>query len=198
MATKKSSAIDKKWYWIGGIVAVILIVGLWIGGTYNSLIGLQESVENNWSKVETAYQRRADLIPNLVQTVQEYTDYEGNLLRDVTEARASIARAGTPQALAAAAGTMNSALSRLLAVVENYPNLKTNENFLSLQDELAGTENRIKVERDNYNNAVKKLNIKVRRFPSNIIAGWFGFGQEEYFESEEGAEQAPEVEALFD
>lgn len=194
MAKKNNHGI----WWGLGIIAAVIIIALWIGGTYNSLVGLDEGVDNAWGKVQTAYQRRADLIPNLVETVKKYTDYEGPLLTEITEARASIGRAATPDQLEAAAGQFNSALSRLLVTVEAYPNLKANENFLSLQDELAGTENRVKVERDNYNNAVKSLNVKTRRFPSNIIAGWFGFEQKDYFEAEEGAEQAPDVGELFE
>lgn len=195
MAKKKQSS---KWLWIGIPVAVVLVLLLWVGGTYNSLIALEETADNMWGNVQTAYQRRADLIPNLVSTVQAYTDYEGPLLKEITEARASVGRAQTPQQLANAGAEMNSALSRLLVVVENYPNLKANEQFLDLQVQLEGTENRIKVERDKYNKAVRALNVKVRRVPSNIIAGMFGFDQREYFEAEEGAETAPDVEALFD
>jgi LemA protein len=196
MVKAKRNKGHGKWWWIGSI-AFIVIIALWIGGTYNSLVGLDEGVDNAWGKVQSAYQRRADLIPNIVQTVKAYTDYEGPLLKDITEARASVGRAGTPKELAAAGGAMDSAISRLLVTVENYPDLKASENFLSLQDELAGTENRVKVERDNFNNAVKGLNVKTRRFPSNIIAGWFGFEEKEYFESEEGADKAPEVGEMF-
>lgn len=193
MAKKRS---NKKW-WIIGIVAVLAILLLWVGGTYNSLVGLDEGVNNAWGNVQTAYQRRADLIPNLVETVKAYTDYEGPLLKEITEARASVGRAGTPAQLAEAGGEMNSALSRLLVVMENYPNLKANEQFLDLQTQLEGTENRIKVERDNYNAAVKALNVKVRRVPSNIIAGMFGFEKKDFFSAEEGAEEAPEVGEMF-
>lgn len=193
MVKKRS---NKKW-WIIGTVAVLAILLLWVGGTYNSFISLEEGVNNAWGNVQTAYQRRADLIPNLVETVNAYTDYEGPLLKEITEARASVARAGTPGQLAEAGGEMNSALSRLLVVMENYPNLKANEQFLDLQTQLEGTENRIKVERDKYNAAVKSLNVKVRRVPSNLIAGLFGFETKEFFSAEEGAEEAPEVGELF-
>lgn len=195
MAKKRSS--NKGWI-IGGIaIAIAVVLLLWVGGTYNSLVTLDESVNNAWGNVQTAYQRRADLIPQLVATVKQYTDYEGNILTEVTEARASIGRAQTPAELGAAGAEMNSALSRLLVVMENYPDLKANQNYLSLQDQLEGTENRIKRERDLFNAAVKSYNVKVRRVPSNMIAGMFGFDQKEFFESDEGAETAPDVGELF-
>lgn len=178
--------------------ALVLISFFWVAGSYNSLVRLDEAVNEKWANVQTAYQRRADLIPNLVETVRQYSDYEGDILTEITEARASVASAGTPAELSAAGNEMNSALSRLLVVVENYPNLKANENYLSLQDELAGTENRIKTERDIYNNAVREYNIRVRRFPTNIIAGMFGFEKKEMFEAAAGTETAPDVEDLFE
>lgn len=180
------------------IFGVFLMVSMWIGGTYNSLISLDEGVNNAWGDVKADYQRRVDLIPNLVATVKTYSDYEGEVLTEITQARASVGNAQTPSELGAAGAELNSALARLLVVVENYPNLKANENYLSLQDELAGTENRIKIARVKYNEAVKNNNVKVRRFPSNIIAGMFGFGQKEYFEAEEGSETAPDVGGLFE
>ena len=143
-------------------------------------------MNQKWANVQSAYQRRADLIPNLVETVKGYRDYEANTLIQITElrseagqAKVSIDSATSPAELQAAMGNMNSVLSRLLVIVENYPDLKANENFLSLQDELAGTENRIKVERDNYNAAVRDYNILARRFPTSIIARWFGFEKKE-------------------
>ena len=178
-----------------GIVALLLV--LWVAGSYNGLVAADETVNEKWANVQTAYERRADLIPNIVATVQQYTDYEGDLLKEVTEARASVGRAATASQLEAAGGQLDSALSRLLVTVENYPNLKANENYLSLQDELAGTENRIKVERDNFNKAVKNLNVKVRRFPTNIIAGMFGFEKKEGFEASAGSENAVKVGELF-
>ena len=179
-----------------GIVALLLV--FWVMMSYNGLIRADETVNEKWANVQTAYQRRADLVPNLVETVQQYSDYEGEILRDVTEARASVGKASTPTELQAAGSQMNSALSRLLLVAENYPNLKANENYLSLQDELAGTENRIKTERDIFNKAVKEMNVKVRRFPTNIIAEMFGFEKKESFQAEVGAEKAPEVGELFE
>jgi LemA protein len=133
------------------------------------------------------------LIPNLVDTVKAYSNYEGSILTEITNARASIGKASTPAQLQAAGNELNSALSRLLVVVENYPNLKANENYLSLQDELAGTENRVKVERDIFNKAVRDYNVKVRGFPTNIVAGMFGFQIKEMFEAEQGTDKAPKV-----
>jgi LemA protein len=182
---------------VGVIITIVLIFGLWVGGTFNSLVGLDETVNNAWGNVQTAYQRRADLIPNLVATVRAYSDYEGDILTQITEARASVGRANTPGELARAGDEMNSAISRLLVVMENYPTLQANQNYLDLQVQLEGTENRIKVERDIYNGVVRSYNTKVRRFPSNIIAGMFGFGQREYFESQPGSETAPDVGDLF-
>jgi len=179
------------------VAAVLLLTIFWVIGSYNGLVKADESVNEKWANVQTAYQRRADLIPNLVETVKQYSDYEGSVLTEITEARSSVANAGSPSELAAAGNELNSALSRLLVVVENYPNLKANENYLSLQDELAGTENRIKTERDIYNAAVKAMNIKVRRFPTVIIANMFGFEKAESFEADQGADTAPDVKDLF-
>ena len=181
--------------WIALIaVGVILLLGvLFFIGSYNGLIKADESVNEKWANVQSAYQRRADLIPNLVDTVKAYSNYEGGVLTDITNARASIGKATTPAQLQAAGNELNSALSRLLVVVENYPTLKANENYLSLQDELSGTENRVKVERDIFNKAVRDYNVKVRAFPTNIVAGMFGFQSKEMFQAEQGTEKAPRV-----
>ncbi len=180
------------------IAVIVVIVLLWFAGSYNGLVKADETVDAKWANVESAYQRRADLIPNLVETVKQYSDYEGDLFRDVTNARAAILSAKTPAQLQQADNQLTSTLKSLFAVAENYPNLKANENYLSLQDELAGTENRIKTERDIYNEAVRTLNIKVRRFPTNIVAGIFGFEKGELFEADEGAEEAVDVGDLFE
>ncbi|MEM2139331.1 MAG: LemA family protein [Candidatus Woesearchaeota archaeon] len=164
---------------------------------YNNLVFLEENVNQKWANVQTAYQRRADLIPNLVATVKAYSDYEGEVLTQITEARSSIGNAKTPKELEQADTEFNSALSRLLVVVENYPELKANQNYLDLQAQLEGTENRIKVERDLYNNAVKDFNQKIRFFPSNIIANLFGFNQKDYFQAKTGSENAPDVSEIF-
>ena len=180
----------KGWWIFGGVI--VLLVLLFIG-SYNGLVNADEEVSRTWGNVESAYQRRTDLIPNLVETVKGYKIHEEEVLTAITEARSKIGQAKTPAEFTSGDAELSSALSRLLVVVENYPNLKANENFLSLQDELAGTENRVKVERDNYNKAVKNLNVKIRRFPSNIVAGMFGFEKKEAFEAEPGAEEAPKV-----
>src|SRR3989338_1321688 len=156
---------------LGSALGFVLLLALWVGGTYNSLVSADEGVGSAWGNVQTAYQRRADLIPNLVSTVKAYSDYEGEVLTEITKARASIGNAKTPEEMEKADTEFNSALSRLLVVVENYPQLKANENYLDLQKQLEGTENRIKVERDIYNGKVRELNLKIRRFPSNILAG---------------------------
>ena len=188
---------------IGVLVAIVVIALLifsWVASTYNRLVTVDESVKQKWGNVQSAYQRRADLIPNLVETVKGYRDYEASTLTAITQLRSEAGQAKiqvdsatTPEQLEAASGSMNGVLSRLLVIVENYPDLKASENFLSLQDELAGTENRIKVERDNYNVAVKDFNIVARRFPSNTIAGMFGFGKKTAFAAAAGAENVPTV-----
>ncbi|RMF05415.1 LemA family protein [Candidatus Woesearchaeota archaeon] len=167
---------------------------------YNSLVALDTEVEMAWANVESAYQRRADLIPNLVETVKGARDFEQETLTEITklrseagQAKVQVDSAASPEQLATAASSMDSVLSRLLVIVENYPELKSNENFLSLQDELAGTENRIKIERDRYNKAVRDYNRKVRSFPANIVASMFGFEPRESFSASPGAEEAPKV-----
>ncbi|MEK6839868.1 MAG: LemA family protein [Nanoarchaeota archaeon] len=182
--------MNKGWIIGGSIIVVLLLLFMM---SYNGLVNADEEVSRAWGNVESAYQRRADLIPNLVETVKGYQIHEQEVLTEITAARSRIGQAQTPAEFTSGDAALSSALSRLLVVVENYPNLKANENFLSLQDELAGTENRVKVERDNYNAAVKSLNVKVRRFPSNVVAGMFGFESKEAFEAEEGAENAPDV-----
>jgi LemA protein len=187
MAKKKIN----KGLWI--TIAVIVLIILIFMGSYNGLVNADEEVIRTWGNVESAYQRRADLIPNLVETVKAYKIHEEEVLTEITKARSQIGSATTPAGLSQGDAALTSAIGRLLLVVENYPDLKANENFLSLQDELAGTENRVKVERDNYNGAVKKLNTKVRKFPSNIIANLFGFEKKDPFEAVKGSEIAPEV-----
>ncbi len=182
--------------------AIILFFGL--RSTYNSLVTLDEGVAAGWSQVENVYQRRADLVPNLVATVQGAADFERETLEAVISARSratgvqvSANDLQNPQALArfeAAQGALSSALSRLMVVVERYPDIKANQNFLSLQDELAGTENRIAVERRRFNEAAQAYNTRRRGFFTQMIAGWFDFGEAAYFEAEEGAETAPEVD----
>src|SRR5215470_393419 len=174
---------------VGGVILLILlIVGMTLAGTYNRLVAQNEQVNQSWAQVQNVLQRRADLIPNLVETVKGYAAHEKEVFEKVAEARSRLAGAVSPHEAAAANAGLTSALGRLLAIAENYPDLKANENFARLQDELAGTENRISVERMRYNEAVRAYNTAIRRFPTNLLAGMFGFGEKEYFEAEAGAQ----------
>jgi len=189
------------------VVGVIILLGIaivsWGTGIYNSLVSLDEATKQAWGQVENQYQRRMDLIPNLVETVKGYAEHESSVFEEVAAARSSVGKLQvTPdilnnpqmfQKFQEAQASMSSALSRLLAVAENYPNLKANENFLQLQAQLEGTENRIAVERRRFNEVIQDYNIKVRSFPTSILAGMFGFGQKVYFQAEPGAEKAPKV-----
>ena len=188
---------------VGGIViAAILMLFVYGISTYNSLVSQDEGVGTAWSNVENQYQRRSDLIPNLVNTVKGYAEHEKSTLDAVVSARARATQATvnmedlTPekiQAFQKAQGEIGMALGRLLAVSENYPQLKANENFQTLQAQLEGTENRISVERRKFNEVAKVYNTNIRRFPKNIIASMFGFEKKPYFEAQEGANKAPEV-----
>ena len=189
----------KKWIWIG----VVAVVAIFFYATYNGFIGKEEGVNAAWSNVETQYQRRSDLIPNLVNTVKGYAAHESQTLASVTEARARATSinlsAGelTPERLAQyqqAQAEVRTALGRLIAVAESYPDLKANQNVIELQAQLEGTENRIAVARKDFNDAARKYNVAVRRFPSNLVAALFGFDQKPYFEAAEGTETAPQVE----
>jgi LemA protein len=189
----------KKWIWIG----VVAVVAIFFYVTYNGFVNKEEGVNAAWSNVETQYQRRSDLIPNLVNTVKGYAAHESQTLASVTEARARATSinlsAGelTPERLAQfqqAQADVRSALGRLIAVAESYPDLKANQNFIELQSQLEGTENRIAVARKDFNDAARKYNVAVRRFPSNLVAALFGFDQKPYFEAAEGTETAPQVE----
>jgi LemA protein len=199
---KKSTII------ILAVVGIVILVGLllfgWVTRTYNSLVRQDETVNQAWAQVQNQYQRRADLVPNLVEVVKGYATHEREVFENVAEARSSVGKLQvTPEILndpqlfqkfqEAQAG-LSSWLSRLLAVVENYPQLKANENFLQLQAQLEGTENRISVERKRFNEVVQEFNINVRTFPASIIAGMLGFAQKQYFKAEPGAEQVPKVQ----
>jgi LemA protein len=188
------------WIIVLGILAIIV---LWVAGMYNGFVAAEEEVESAWSQVENQYQRRADLVPNLVATVKGYAAHEQETLEGVIEARAKATQVtidpakATPEQLAAfqaAQGELSQALGRLLAVAENYPDLKANENFRDLQAQLEGTENRITVARQLFNESARNYNTKIRRFPNNILAGMCGFEKKPYFEAEEGASKAPKVE----
>lgn len=174
------------------LIVVFVIAGL-VGG-YNSIVSKHETITAKWAQVENQLQRRNDLIPNLVNTVKGYASHEKTVLEDIANTRSQWAKAGSVEEKVKAAGAMDSALSRLLLVVENYPDLKADQTFLKLMDELSGTENRISVERMRYNEAVRDYNVTVRMFPGNIIAGMFGYKvAPEYFKSEEKAKIVPEV-----
>jgi LemA protein len=179
-----------------GIIAfivVFLLIFSYVKGTYNSFVTLDESVKASWAQVENQLQRRFDLIPNLVETVKGFARQEKEVFIGVTEARSKVAGAGSIPEKIQANNQLTGALSRLLLVVERYPDIKSNQNFLRLQDELAGTENRIAVERRRYNEMVKTYNVRVRTFPDNIFAGMFGFDKATFFEVPEAAKTAPKV-----
>jgi LemA protein len=175
------------------IVAIVLVLVLAGVGMYNRLVGLDEGVKAAWAQVENQLQRRYDLIPNYVETVKGFAKQEREVFIQVTEARAKVGGAGTIPDKISANNELSAALSRLLVVVENYPQLKSDQNFIRLQDELAGTENRIATERMRYNEAVKVYNQTIRRVPTRIIAGLFGFERAAFFEAPEAAETPPEV-----
>lgn len=185
------------------VTVVVVLAAIWTCSSYNGLVSKQEAVEKAWSNVETQYQRRADLIPNLVATVKGYAAHEQNTLTEVVEARAQATSINlsadelTPENLAryqTAQGEVRSALGRLLAVAENYPDLKANRNFSELQAQLEGTENRISVARSAFNETAQQYNVAVRRFPSNIVAALFGFDVKGYFEADAASAAAPRVE----
>ena len=191
--------------WIVAIVigVLVLVSFMWIKGMYNNMVTLSEAASGQWANVESSYQRRADLIPNLVSTVKGYAEHESSTFEAVVAARAKATQTVidpsniTPEKLAeyqAAQNGVSSALSRLLAVVENYPDLKANQNFLELQSQLEGTENRINVERNRFNELVKTFNTAIKRFPQNIFAGIFGFSEKGYFKADAGSENVPKVE----
>jgi LemA protein len=186
-----------------GIVGFILLMIMWGVGIYNKMVGFEEPISGQWGNVESAYQRRADLIPNLVSTVKGYADFEQETLTAVIEARSKATQVTvdptniSPEELAAfqaAQAGVGSALGRLLAVVESYPDLKANQNFMELQTELSRTENRINVERNRFNEVVQGYNTYIRKFPAAMFAGIFGFETKGYFKADEGSEKAPKVE----
>ncbi len=178
---------------IGIVLLVILIPFGYLKGTYNDLVTMDEGVKAAWAQVENQLQRRYDLIPNYVETVKGYAKHEKDVFVKVTEARSRVAGAGGVSEKIAANNQLSSALARLLVVVERYPDLKANTNFIRLQDELAGTENRISVERRRFNEAVRALNTKIRSFPTNLIAGMFGFEKATFFEVPKEKQEVPKV-----
>ncbi len=193
----------KKTFIVIAVIAVVVIALFgWVKGTYNGMVEQDESVSKAWAQVENVYQRRADLIPNLVNTVKGYAKHESETLQGVVEARAKATQMSVDlddlseeniKKYQAAQGDFQQAIGRLLMLTENYPDLKANENFRDLQAQLEGTENRITVERQKFNETAKVYNTNIRKFPNNIFAGIFGFEKKGYFEAQEGTEKAPEV-----
>ncbi|MCD4683096.1 MAG: LemA family protein [Bacteroidales bacterium] len=195
--------MKKSWIIIGVIVIAGLLLYSSIKGTYNNMVSLDEGVTSQWAQVENVYQRRADLIPNLVATVKGYAEHERETLEGVIEARSKATsvtidptnlNAASIQQFQAAQDGLSSALSKLMVVVERYPDLKANQNFMELQTQLERTENRIAVERRTFNSTAQNYNTYIRSFPKNIYAGMFGFEKKDYFAAQVGAEKAPEVE----
>lgn len=194
--------MKKAWISIAIVAVVVIALFSWVKGGYNGMVEGEESVNKAWSQVENVYQRRADLIPNLVSTVKGYAAHESETLQGVVEARAKATQMSVNvddlseeniKKFQAAQGDLQQAIGRLLMLTENYPDLKANENFRDLQAQLEGTENRITVERQKFNEAAKEYNTNIRKFPTNILAGIFGFEKKGYFEAQDGAEKAPEV-----
>ncbi len=179
---------------LGIIALVVCAIGGTLAGTYNTLVKKDQQVEASWAQVENQLKRRADLIPNLVETVKGFAAHETGIIEEISGARAKLAGARTPEEAAEANSALDSALGRLLVIVENYPNLKADRTFIGLMDELSGTENRIAVARQDYNEAVRDFNTTIKSFPTNLIAGVFGFDAAEYFEAPEGDKEAPEVD----
>lgn len=176
------------------IIVVIILIAAIFGTTYNKLTKLEVATQESWAQVENVLQRRADLIPNLVATVKGYASHEEDVFTKVTNARSAVKNAETPKEYAEATDEMEKAINNINVVVEAYPELKANENFKDLQAELAGTENRLSVERKRYNESVSDYNLAIRKFPTNLVAGILGFSEKSYFEISAGAEEVPEVE----
>ena len=194
--------MKKTWITIAVVAVVVIALFGWVKGVYNGMVEQEEGVNTAWSQVENVYQRRADLIPNLVNTVKGYAAHESETLQGVIEARSKATQVSVNaedlteaniKKFQAAQGELQQALGRLLMLTENYPDLKANENFRDLQAQLEGTENRITVERQKFNETAKVYNTNIRKFPNNIFAGMFGFEKKGYFEAQQGAEKAPEV-----
>ena len=195
--------MKKSWIIIIVIIIAVFLTGRWFVGKYNTMVIANETVNEKWAQVENVYQRRADLIPNLVATVKGYATHEQETLQGVVEARAKATSttidagnmdAAAMQKFQSAQQGLSSALSRLMVVVEKYPDLKANQNFLELQAQLEGTENRIAVERKRFNEAAKTYNLSIRMFPNSMLAGMYGFDKRDYFKAEETAKTAPKVE----
>ena len=179
---------------IGIIVGVIVIIGLSLGGSYNKLARLDEGIDGAWAQVENRLKERADLIPNLLETVKGYASHEKEIIENISEARTRYSSAKTPQEAAEADAEFTSAINSLNIIVENYPDLKANQNFADFQTELTGTERRISTERMRYNESVQEYNSTIRRFPTNLIAGMFNFEKRQYFEINQQDAEVPKVE----
>lgn len=177
-----------------GIVIILVVLGIILVPSYNKFVTQEENVDQAYAQVENQLQRRLDLIPNLVNTVKGFASHEQEVISDISNARSRLAGATGPEEQADADAALSGALSRLLVVVENYPDLKANENFRQLMDELSGTENRIGVARQDYNNEVAAFNRQVKRFPGTIVASIFGFDEKEYFKADAAANEAPKVD----
>lgn len=175
------------------IIGIVVIIGVMAIGSYNSLATLDEDIKGAWAQVDNQLKRRADLIPNLLETVKGYAGHEKEVIENITLARSKYANAGTPQEFAEADEGLNTAIKSLNVIVENYPDLKANQNFADLQVELAGAENRIAAERMRYNDVVKVYNAKIRRFPTNLMANMFGFDKRQYFEIDGKDAEVPKV-----
>lgn len=184
---KKSSII------LISIIAIVVIIAIFLVGSYNGLVSKSEAVDKSFSNLDVMLERRADLIPNLVSTVKGYTTHETEIINSITDARTKLMNANSVEEKSNANNELTSSLNALMVVVENYPDLKSSQNFIQLSDELSGTENRIAVARKDYNDAVKDYNLKVKTFPGNILAGMFGFEQKQYFEAKESSREVPSV-----
>lgn len=184
---KKSSII------LISIIAVVVIIAIFLVGSYNGLVSKSEAVDRGLSNLDVMLERRADLIPNLVSTVKGYTSHETEIINSITDARTKLMNANSVEEKSNANNELSSSLNALMVIVENYPDLKSSQNFIQLSDELSGTENRIAVARKDYNDAVKDYNLKVKKFPGNILAGMFGFEQKQYFEAKESSREVPSV-----
>ena len=193
MQTRRNTGLIVLLSILGGIVLLVLIAGLWLKGSYNGFVDKSTAIDGEWAQVQVQYQRRFDLIPNLVESVKGIFEQEKDVFGKLADARSRYAGATTPDAQVQAATQVESALARLLVIVENYPDLRSQGNVTQLIDELAGTENRIAVARQRFNDATLDYNRAVKRFPGNIIAGMFNYGQRPYFEAAAGTDKAPAV-----
>lgn len=189
----KERSFNKKWLYIGIPIFIVLVLILWVAGTYNALISADQNVKRSWADVETQYQRRIDLIPNLVNSVKGYMTFEKDLLARITDLRTQWMSSATAEERVNTANQIEAALKTIFAVSENYPDLKADNTVISMMDELAGTENRISVARMKYNEAIMQYNNLVKFVPSNVIAGWMGMKEKTPFQAVSGAERAPVV-----